>query len=396
MLYLLLYPLHELHPALSWLRVLQYPSFRITAAFATALLLGLLMGPGMIARLRLRQKGVSNTREWSPDQENERKKATPTMGGLLILASLTVATLLFADLHVRFVWAALLVTLGYGYTGWLDDHLKISKRNSKGLAGRYKLALQALFFLLATYGLFFDASGPAFLSLDTSLPLPFVSTRWAEAGAVPELGWWYVPLAFCVVVGTSNAVNLTDGLDGLAAGPTLVSAVLFTVVAYLTGVTVKIFVSAQKLMTIPEYLGIPDVPGAQELAVFAAAVAGAVVAFLWFNAYPAEVFMGDVGALALGGALGCLAIFTKNELMSAIVHGVFLVEILSVMIQVPYFKLTRRFSADRQGRRLFLMTPLHHHFQKRSPPWPEPKIVARFTIAAVMLAIVGLFSLKVR
>ena len=395
MLYLLLFPLHDTHPALSWLRVLQYPSFRITAAFATALLIGLAFGPRLIARLRRAQKGIANTREYSPDQENERKKATPTLGGLLILLALTLSTLLFADLRVRFVWASLIVTLGFGLTGWLDDHLKLSKRNSKGLPGRYKLLLQSSFFLLAIYGLFFDPSQPALLGLDTSLPLPFVSTRAYAEGAVPELGWLYVPFAFCVIVGTSNAVNITDGLDGLAAGPALVSAGLFTLVAYLAGVAVKI-VSPRGLVTIPEYLGIPDVPGAQELAIFAAAVAGAVVAFLWFNAYPAEVFMGDVGALALGGALGCLAVFTKNELVSAIVHGVFLVEIGSVMVQVPYFKLTKRFSADRQGRRLFLMTPLHHHFQKASPPWPEPKIVSRFTIVAVMLAIVGLFSLKVR
>jgi len=190
-------------------------------------------------------------------------------------------------------------------------------------------------------------------------------------------------------VGTSNAVNLTDGLDGLAAGPTVVSAGLFTFLAYVAGVTIAGF-------NIAAYLNIPHVEGAQELAIFAAAVAGAVVAFLWFNAYPAEVFMGDVGALALGGALGALAIFTKNEVVSAIVHGVFLTEILSVMIQVPYFKLTKAMSKDGQGKRLFLMTPIHHHFQKLSPPWPESKIVARFWIVSVMLAIVGVASLKLR
>ena len=385
MLYWLLFPLHQKVAWLSWLRVLQYPSFRMTCAFATALLLGILAGPRLIARLRLAQKGIANTREYSPDQENERKKATPTLGGLLILGALALATLLFADLSVRYVWAALIVTLGYGVTGWLDDHLKLSKRNSKGLAGRYKLALQTLFFVVATYGLFFDASQPAFLALDTSLTLPFVSTK----SFVWQLGWLYVPLAYCVVVGTSNAVNLTDGLDGLASGPTLVSAGLFAFLAYVAGVTFAGF-------NVADYLNIPHVEGAQELGVFAAATAGAVVAFLWFNAYPAEVFMGDVGALALGGALGALAVFTKTELVSAIIHGVFLAEILSVMIQVPYFKLTKRFRADHQGQRLFRMTPLHHHFQKLDRPWPEPKIVTRFWIVSVMLALVGVASLKLR
>ena len=391
MLYHLLFPLHE-HPGLSWLRVLQYPSFRITCAFGLALFLGLVIGPRLIAFLRMKQKGIANTREYSPDPENERKKATPTLGGLLILVSLTVSTLLFADLRERHVWAALIITLGYGFTGWLDDHLKLSKRNSKGLPGRYKLLLQSTFFLLALYGLFFDASRTAFLSLDTHLTLPFVSTERFNL----DIGWWYIPFAYCVVVGTSNAVNLTDGLDGLAAGPTVVSSGLFTLLAYLAGSTILIKGVEPGPTSIANYLNIPPVAGAQELAVFGAAVGGAVVAFLWFNAYPAEVFMGDVGALALGGALGSLAVFTKNEVVSAIVHGVFLAEILSVMIQVPYFKLTKRLSPDGQGKRLFLMTPLHHHFQKLPIPWPEPKIVTRFWIVSVMLAIVGVASLKLR
>ncbi len=386
MLYLLLYPLHEKYPWLRFLRVLQYPSFRITAAFATALALGLAIGPRLIRHLRLRQKGIANTREYSPDEENERKKATPTLGGLLILFALTISTLLFADLRVKYVWASLVVTLGYGFTGWLDDYLKISQRSSKGLAGRYKLLLQTLFLAVALYAFFFDASraSHAWLSINTDLTLPFVPTRVFEV----DLGWLYVPLAYLIVVGTSNAVNLTDGLDGLAAGPVAVSAGLFTFLAYVAGVTIRGF-------NIAAYLNIPPVEGAQELAIFGAAVAGAVVAFLWFNAYPAEVFMGDVGALALGGALGILAIFTKNEVVSAIVNGVFLTEILSVMVQVPYFKVTKRLNGG-QGKRLFLMTPIHHHFQKLSPPWPESKIVVRFWIVSVMLAIVGVASLKLR
>ena len=379
MLYLLLYPLHETVPWLSWLRVLQYPSFRITGAFLTALLVGLVLGPRLIRYLRIRQKGIANVREYSPDEQNERKKATPTLGGLLILAGLTLATLLFADLRVKYVWAALVVTLGYGLTGWLDDYLKLSKRNSKGLPGRWKLLLQTFFFAVALWGFFFDASaGAPWLSIDTTLTLPFVSVKTFNV----DLEWLYVPLAYFVIVGTSNAVNLTDGLDGLAAGPTVVSAGLFTFLAYIAGVTIA-------GLNIAEYLNIPHVEGAQELAVFSAAVAGASVAFLWFNSYPADVFMGDVGALALGGALGTMAVFTKHEFVSAIVHGVFLAEILSVMLQVTYFKFTG-------GKRIFLMTPLHHHFQKLSPAWPEPKIVVRFWIVAVMLVVLGVASLKLR
>lgn len=375
MLFLLLYPLHEKYTWLSWLRVLQYPSFRITMAFSLALLIGLAIGPRLIAYLRLKQHGISNVREDTPDT-HQRKKGTPTLGGLLILFALTVATLLFADLRVKYVWSALIVTLGFGFTGWLDDFLKLSKRNSKGLAGRYKLLLQTFFFLGALYGLFFDPSaGAPWLSIDTSLTLPFVSTRAFNV----DIEWLYIPFAFILIVGTSNAVNLTDGLDGLAAGPTIVSAGLFTFLAYVAGVTIAGF-------NIAAYLNIPHVAGAQELAVFAAATAGAVTAFLWFNAYPADVFMGDVGALALGGALGMLAMFTKNELMSAIVHGIFLTETLSVMLQVLSFKTT--------GKRIFRMAPIHHHFEKLGVP--ETKIIVRFWIVSVMLAIVGVASLKLR
>jgi len=377
MLYLWLYPLHDKATWLSWLRVLQYPTFRITLAFAFALAISLAAGPRLIRYLRFKQKGIANTREDTPDQENERKKQTPTLGGLLILFSLSVATLLFADLRVPFVWSALVITLGYGFTGWLDDFLKLSKRNSKGLAGRWKMLLLTTFFAIAFWGFFFDASKPAFLGLDTTLTLPFVPSR----VFLVDIEWLYVPLAWIVIVGTSNAVNLTDGLDGLAAGPVTVSAGLFTALAYVAG---TVFVG----INIAAYLNITHVEGAQELAVFAASVAGATTAFLWFNSYPAEVFMGDVGALALGGALGALAIFTKNEAASGIVHGLFLAEALSVMAQVLSFKFT--------GKRIFRMAPVHHHFQKLERPWPEPKIVVRFWIIAIMLAIVGVASLKLR
>jgi len=373
MLYVLLYPLHTI-PWLSWLRLLQYPSFRILCAFATAMVLGLVMGPRLIAWLRLKQHGVSNVREDVPDS-HQRKKGTPTLGGLLMLAGLSAGTLLFADPREPHVVAALVVTLGYGFTGWLDDHLKLTKRNSKGLPGRWKMLLLTAFFFAALYGLFFDASKPAWLSLDTTLTLPFVSIRTFHV----DIEWIYLILAWIVVVGTSNAVNLTDGLDGLAAGPTLISAGLFTFLAYVAGLSIAGF-------NIAAYLNIPHVDGAQELAVFAASVAGSAVAFLWFNAPPADVFMGDVGALALGGALGVLAVFTKNEVMSGIVHGVFLAEALSVMAQVASFKFT--------GKRIFLMAPIHHHFEKVG--WPETKVVVRFWIISGMLAMVGLTSLKLR
>ena len=387
MLYLLLYPLHSKYPWLHWLHVLAYPSFRIVAAFSTALALGLAIGPRLIAYLRLKQHGISNVREDTPES-HQKKKGTPTLGGLLILFALTVSTILFADLRTRLVWTALIITLGYGFTGWLDDYLKLSKRNSKGLPGRIKLVLQTLFCLAAFYGLFLNTDGPApWLSLDTHITMPFVPTRIFN----PDLGWFYVPFAFfIIIVGTSNAVNLTDGLDGLAAGPTAVSASLFTLLAYVAGVTVRIQVPSPgteiQVQTVADYLHVPHVDGGAELAIFSAAVAGAVVAFLWFNTYPAEVFMGDVGALALGGALGTLAVLTKNEVMSAIVHGVFLTETISVMVQVASFKLT--------GKRVFKMAPVHHHFEKVG--WPEPKIIVRFWIISIMLAIVGVASLKLR
>jgi phospho-N-acetylmuramoyl-pentapeptide-transferase len=358
--------------------VFRYPSFRIVMAFATALGIGLAIGPRLIAYLRLKQHGISNVREDTPET-HQKKRGTPTLGGLLILFAATMATLLFADLQVKYVWSALFLTLGYGFTGWLDDYLKLSKRNSKGLPGRYKLLLLTAFYFGALYLFFFDPHARApWLSIDTHLTLPFVSTRSFDV----DIEWLYIPFAYLVVVGTSNAVNMTDGLDGLAAGPTAVSATLFMGLAYLAGVNIPIRGQAN----FAEYLHIPFVAGASELAVFAAAIAGAVIAFLWFNTYPAEIFMGDVGALALGGALGILAVFTKNEFMSAIVHGLFFVEIVSVMIQVFSFKTT--------GKRVFLRAPLHHHFELLG--WPEPKIIVRFWIISIMLAIVGVASLKLR
>jgi phospho-N-acetylmuramoyl-pentapeptide-transferase len=306
------------------------------------------------------------------------------MGGVLILLSVVLSTLLFADLRSRLVWAALMVTIGYGAIGFADDWLKISKRNSKGLAGRKKLIFQVLIVVAAYYLCLTDLAvhlEPRFPFLwvksfqDTHLTLPFVPTRYFE----PDLGWLYLPFLVFVVVATSNAVNLTDGLDGLAIGPTIVSASTFLALSYVAGTTIAGF-------SLAGYLRIPFIPGAEELGVFCAAIAGAGIAFLWYNTYPASVFMGDVGSLALGGGLGMMAVLTKNEFASAILHGVFLAETVSVIVQVTWFK--------RTGRRVFRMAPIHHHFELKG--WAEPKIIVRFWIISIMLALVALLSLKLR
>jgi phospho-N-acetylmuramoyl-pentapeptide-transferase len=380
MLYLLLYPLAQRFTVLN---VLRYPSFRIVAAGLTAMVLGLLLGPWFIERMRRLQYGVSNVREDTPEG-HKRKTGTPSMGGALILLALVAATLLFADLRSRLVWAVLLVTVGYGAVGFADDYLKISKRNSKGLPGRQKLVWQALI-VLAVYLVFLTdwnfQLGTTFPFLtvgtfvDTHVTLPFVPTRHFDW----NLGWAYVPFMLLVVVGTSNAVNLTDGLDGLAIGPSVVSSMAFLALSYVAGTTVAGF-------SLAAYLGIPPVQGAQEMGVFCAAMAGAGIAFLWFNTYPASMFMGDVGSLALGGALGMLAVLTKNEFASAILNGVFLVEAVSVIVQVASFRTT--------GRRVFRMAPIHHHFELTGIA--EPKIIVRFWIASIMLALVALMSIKLR
>jgi phospho-N-acetylmuramoyl-pentapeptide-transferase len=380
MLYHLLYPLAGRFSAFN---VLRYPSFRIVAAGLVALLLGLLVGPLFIERMRLLQYGSTNVREDTP--EAHRKKAgTPSMGGALILFAVTLSTLLFADLSNRLVWAALLVTLGYGVIGFWDDFLKISKRNSKGLAGKKKLVLQVLVVLAVYYGVLTDwhfhlAPGFPWIRVgsfqDLRLTLPFVPTRLFE----PNLGWLYLPFMVFVVVATSNAVNLTDGLDGLAIGPTIVSSMTFLALSYVAGATIAGF-------SLAEYLRIAWIPGAEELGVFCSAIIGAGLAFLWYNTYPASVFMGDVGSLGLGGGLGMLAVLTKNEVASAILHGVFLGETVSVILQVWSFK-TR-------GKRIFAMAPIHHHFELKG--WAEPKIIVRFWILSVMLALVALMSLKLR
>ena len=388
-----LYTLLAKSPAAAhYLNFLRYPSFRMLAAGVSALVLGMIVGPKLIDRLRFAQHGQSNVREDTPER-HQTKKGTPTMGGALILLSIAVATLLFADLSSRVIWVALLLTFGYGFIGFLDDWLKLSKRNSKGLAGKKKMALQTFFYLVAVFGFLTawrhaDGVYPQLL-IDTHLTLPFIPTH--HFG--PDLGWFYVPFGWVVVVGTSNAVNLTDGLDGLAIVPTIIAALTFAVLCYVAGSGLHIadvvdVGGAQKLISMPlwKYLGILQVPGGAELAVFCASIVGAGISFLWFNTYPASVFMGDIGSLALGGALGGLAVLSKNEVVSAIIHGVFLAEALSVMIQVASFKMT--------GKRVFKMAPVHHHFELKG--LAEPKIIVRFWIVAILCGGVALLSLKLR
>ena len=380
MLYLLLYPLAG---RFGIFNVLRYPSFRIVAAGLTAMIIGLLLGPIFIERMRILQYGHSNVREDTPDS-HKKKAGTPSMGGALILLAVTVATLLFGDLHNRFVWAALLVTVGFGAIGFTDDWLKISKRNSKGLSGKLRIGLEIAVLLAVYYGVLTDwhfHTGGRFPWLfvgsyvDLHVTLPFVPTRFFQ----PELGWLYLPFMVLVVVSTSNAVNLTDGLDGLAIGPTIVSALTFLALSYIAGATIAGF-------SLAEYLRIAYIPGAEELGVLCSAMFGAGVAFLWYNTYPASVFMGDVGSLGLGGALGMLAVLTKNEFASVILHGVFVAEAVSVILQVWSFKTT--------GKRIFRMAPIHHHYELKG--WAEPKIIVRFWILSMMLALVALLSIKLR
>ena len=366
-------------------RVFLYPSFRIPGAALTALVLTLWLFPSFIELLRERQHGASNVREDTPEQ-HQKKRGTPTMGGLFILLTVIVATLLWADLKNLYVWAVLFILIGFGAIGFVDDYRKVAHRDSKGMAGKRKLFWQTLIFLGVAIFLWAGHAGYLFgdpVLLDTRLSVPFVAVKWLN----PDIGWLYVPFALLVVLGTSHAVNLTDGLDGLAIGPTIVSSVTFVVLAYAAGLVLTFsFKGAWVDFNVAEYLNIPHIEGTAELAVLCGAIAGAGIGFLWYNAFPATVFMGDVGSLALGGALGAIAVLTKNELLSAIINGVFAAEAVSVILQVGSFKLT--------GKRIFRMAPLHHHFELSG--WPEPKIIVRFWVVSIILALVGFASLKLR
>lgn len=344
----------------------RYITFRTAGALLTALLISFVCGPALIRWLKKKQRQGQPIREDGPESHLKTKQGTPTMGGSLILFALTLSVLLWANLANRYVWIVLLVTLGFGVIGALDDYLKLTKRSAKGLSGKKKLCLQVIMSALAVYGVMH--LGP--LDLATSTSIPFFKNVWIN------LGWFYIPFGILVVVGTSNAVNLTDGLDGLATGPVMIVAACFMLIAYLVGN--HIFAN---------YLQIAFVPGTGELAIFCGALLGACLGFLWYNAPPALVFMGDTGSLAAGGALGIMAVITKHELVLAIVGGLFVMEAISVILQVGYFK----FSG---GKRIFLMAPVHHHFEKKG--WSESTIVFRFWIISIVLALIGLATLKLR
>jgi phospho-N-acetylmuramoyl-pentapeptide-transferase len=375
-IYELFYPLKAHYSWLSWLNVLRYIPFRTIMATITAMLLTFVLAPWFIRELRRKQIGQVVRAE---GPETHRVKAgTPTMGGALILLSLLLPTVLWADLRNPFVLATAAVTAGYGVIGYLDDYLKIKRKNTGGLPGRYKLIGQTLIGGAAvSYTFLVTDKLPAdWVSIQTRLALPFLSF---SKHAVDLPLWLYVPFAVFVVVATSNAVNLTDGLDGLAIGPVMINAGTYLIWSYVAGATIANF-------SLATYLDIARIPSAGELAVYCGSVIGAGIGFLWYNTYPAQVFMGDVGSLALGGGLGMLAVFTKNEILSVLLGGIFVIEAVSVITQVVSFKLT--------GKRIFLMAPIHHHYEKKG--WAEPKIIVRFWIISVLLALVSLASMKLR
>ncbi len=382
MIYEFLFPLRHDAAWLRWLNVLRYVPFRVIAATMTAMLLSFFVSPWFIRALKRKQIGQI-VREDGP-ATHLVKSGTPTMGGALILVSVLVPTVLWCDPHNVFVWATAAVTAGYGVIGYLDDYLKIKLKNSRGVPGRYKLLGQFVIAgaVLSYAFLATEHLPPDWLEIRGRLGLPFVA--FAKHPITLPLAV-YVPFTVLVVVWTSNSVNLTDGLDGLAIGPVIINGGTYLVWSYLAGATFGIANVAQHFV-VARYLDIPAVAGLGELSVYCGAIVGAGLGFLWYNTYPAQVFMGDVGSLALGGGLGMCAVFTKNEALSAIIGGVFFVEAVSVVVQVSSFKLT--------GKRIFLMAPIHHHYEKLG--WPEPKIIVRFWIISVLLALVGLSSLKLR
>jgi phospho-N-acetylmuramoyl-pentapeptide-transferase len=370
MFYRLLYPLH-VHAGLHWLNVLRYISTRMILATLSSLAIALLVGPWFIARLR--QKQIGEQIRTDGPQTHKKKAGTPTMGGSLILFALGIPTVLWCDWTNRFVWLALGVTLGYGVIGFTDDYLKLT-RSKKGLPGRVKFMWQVLIAAAAVGYVFYSDLYDADMRLRVALPLV---DFYKHPLMLPA--FLYVVIGTFVVVGASNAVNLTDGLDGLAIGPVIIAAGTFLILSYAAGTVIKGF-------NVADYLKIPYIQGCGELAVFCGAMAGAGVGFLWYNTYPAAVFMGDVGSLALGGGLGMIGLLTKNEMTLFVVGGVFVMETVSVMLQVASFKLT--------GKRIFKMAPIHHHFELKG--WAEPKVIVRFWIISFMLALVAIATLKVR
>jgi phospho-N-acetylmuramoyl-pentapeptide-transferase len=360
MLYELLVPLARYHTAFN---VFRYITFRTAMATVTALVISFILGPWLINRLREMQHGGTSVREDTPERHQKTKAGTPTMGGIGILVAILLSTLLWANLRNRYVWVLVLATAGLGLIGLKDDWKKLKTR--KGISAREKFGAQILLVgLLMAWLYFWPTDG-----FTTSVVIPFFK------GWLLTFGWFWIPFAMLVIVGSSNAVNLTDGLDGLAIGPIVTAGGAFAVIAYLTG-----------NFRAAEYLRILNVKGTGELTIFCGALVGAALGFLWFNSYPAQVFMGDVGSLALGGSLGTLAVLTKSELLLPLIGGIYVVEAASVIIQVASFKMT--------GRRVFRMAPLHHHYEIKG--WAEPKIIVRFWIVSIMLALLALTTLKLR
>ncbi len=355
----------EFSDQISGLNVFRYLTFRTAGAIITALLMVFLFGPMIINSLRMRQGKGQPIREDGPQSHLLTKKGTPTMGGLMILCGLISATLLWANLANPYVWIVLFVTVGFGLIGFYDDFLKVSRSSHKGFSGRMRLSIEAVIAGMAC----FAVAQLGETSFTTSVTFPFFKD------ILLDLGWFFVPFGLFVIVGAGNAVNLTDGLDGLAIVPVMIATATFGLIAYLSGN--EIFA---------DYLQIHYVPGTGELLVLCGAMVGAGLGFLWFNAPPAAIFMGDTGSLALGGMLGAISVATKHELVLAIVGGLFVLEAVSVIIQVASFKLT--------GKRVFRMAPIHHHFEHKG--WTEPQVVIRFWIIAVVLALIGLATLKLR
>jgi phospho-N-acetylmuramoyl-pentapeptide-transferase len=384
--------LQGLHPEWGFLRVFQYLTFRSVMAAVTALLIGLGLGPYVIRRLTELKIGQP-IREYGM-QTHLAKRGTPTMGGVLILLSIGLSTLLWFDWANRFVWIVMIVTLGFGAIGWVDDWRKVVLKDPEGMPSREKYFWQSLIGLIAALYLAFNVSEV------NTLRVVELFFRWVSSGFSNDLPpkadlllpffkavsyplgvWGFIVLSYIVIVGTSNAVNLTDGLDGLAIMPVVMVSASLGIFCYVTGNSV-----------FAKYLLLPHIPGAGELLVFCAALSGAGLAFLWFNAYPAQVFMGDVGALALGGALGTIAVIVRQEIVLAFMGGVFVIEALSVMLQVSYFKYTKKKFGE--GRRILKMAPLHHHYEKSG--WKETQVVVRFWIITMLLCLLGLSSLKLR
>jgi phospho-N-acetylmuramoyl-pentapeptide-transferase len=347
----------------SFFNVFSYLTFRAILGILTSLLLSLYLGPKLIARLQRMQ--IGQVVRGDGPESHFSKKGTPTMGGLLILGAVLISTLLWANLENKYVWVVLFVLVSFGWIGFVDDYRKVIRKDPKGLIARWKYFWQSLFAIATAMFMYFSAERPA----ETALLLPFLKD------VMPQLGLLFLALSYFVIVGTSNAVNLTDGLDGLAIVPTIMVAAAFAIIAYASG-----------NVNFSGYLNIPYLPHASELVVVCAALVGAGLGFLWFNTYPAQVFMGDVGSLALGAVLGVIAILVRQEIVLFIMGGVFVMETLSVILQVGSYKL--------RGQRIFRMAPIHHHYELKG--WPEPRVIVRFWILSIVFVLVGLATLKLR